>query len=83
MEAPIPTTTYIVTYDVNGGTGTVTSATVTAGEIVTLNDGSGITPPSNKTFSGWGLTDDATETVASPYTPAGNVTLYAVYANQA
>lgn len=83
MDAPTPTTTYTVTYNVNGGTGTVASATVTAGQSLTLDDGSGITPPSNKTFSGWGLTNDATETVASPYTPATNVTLYAVYANQA
>jgi phi13 family phage major tail protein len=83
MDAPTPTTTYTVTYNVNGGSGTVAPATVTAGESVTLNDGSGITPPSNKTFSGWGLTEDATETVASPYTPTGNVTLYAVYTNQA
>ena len=77
MQAP--TSTYTVTYNVNGGTGTVESATVTAGESVTLNDGSGITPPSNKTFAGWGLTSDATETVTSPYTPSANVTLYAVY----
>lgn len=83
MEAPIPTTTYIVTYDVNGGTGTVQNASVTAGESLTLNDGSGITPPTNKTFSGWGLTSDATEIVSSPYTPTGSVTLYAVYTNQA
>lgn len=74
-----PTSTYTVTYNVNGGTGTVASATVSAGESVTLNDGSGITPPTDKTFSGWGLTSDATETVTSPYTPSANVTLYAVY----
>lgn len=80
MEEPTPTpTTYTITYDVNGGTGTVESQTVTAGQSATLNDGSGITPPSDKTFSGWGLTEDATETVSSPYTPTGNVTLYAVY----
>ena len=82
MDAPTPATVYTVAYDVNGGTGTVESASVNAGDSVTLNDGSGITPPSNKTFSGWGLTEDATETVSSPYTPSGNVTLYAVYANQ-
>lgn len=82
MDAPAPATTYTVTYNVNGGTGSVQSATVNAGSSVTLNDGTGVTPPSNKTFSGWGLTEDATETVASPYTPAGNVTLYAVYVAQ-
>ena len=80
MTAPV-TTKYTVTYDVNGGTGTVVPVEVTAGESVSLDDGSGITPPTNKTFKGWGLSEDATETVASPYTPTGNVTLYAIYQN--
>ena len=79
MDAPSPTTTYTVTYDVNGGTGTVESVTVDAGESVVLNDGTGITAPEGKTFSGWGLTEDATEVVSSPYTPSASVTLYAVY----
>ena len=80
MAQPTPvTTTYTVTYNVNGGTGTVEPEEVEAGESVALNDGSGITPPDTKTFSGWGLTADATETVASPYTPVADVTLYAVY----
>lgn len=70
---------YTVAYDVNGGTGTVTSETVTIGESVTLNDGAGITPPDTKTFKGWGLSGDATEVLESPYTPEGDVTLYAIY----
>ncbi len=72
-------TTYTVTYDVNGGTGTVASATVVAGNSVVLDDGTGITPPSGETFSGWGTTAEATTVVSNPYTPQGNVTLYAVY----
>ena len=72
---------YTVTYDVNGGTGTVSPATVDAGVSVTLDDGSGITPPTGETFSGWATTNDAsTPDVTSPYTPTGDVTLYAVYA---
>lgn len=70
---------YTVAYDVNGGTGSVTSATVAVGESVALNDGAGITPPDTKTFKGWGLSGDATELVESPYTPSGDVTLYAIY----
>ena len=70
---------YTVAYDVNGGTGSVTSATVTIGESVALNDGAGITPPDTKTFKGWGLSGDATEVLESPYTPEGDVTLYAIY----
>ena len=79
MDAPTPATVYTVAYNVNGGTGSVPSATVNAGESVVLNDGTGITPPTGKNFSGWGLTEDATETVASPYTPNASITLYAVY----
>lgn len=83
MAEPTPTTTYTVTYNVNGGTGTVASATVTAGESVTLNDGTGITAPNGKVFSGWATTAEATVAdVTSPYTPSASVTLYAVYADQ-
>ena len=79
LQQLMDTETYTVTYNVNGGTGSVPSATVIAGQSLTLNNGSGITPPTNKTFAGWGTTAGATSTVASPYTPTGNVTLYAVY----
>ena len=79
---PEPTTTYTVTYDVNGGTGTVAPVTVDAGESVTLSDGTGITPPTDKQFSGWATTSSAVAPdVTSPYTPTANVTLYAVYDN--
>lgn len=73
---------YIVTYNANGGTGSISAATVTAGQSVTLSDGTGLTAPSGKTFSGWATTSSAaTADVTSPYTPAGNVTLYAVWTN--
>lgn len=69
-----------VTYDVNGGTGTVAAATAIAGNSITLNDGTGITPPTDKVFKGWATTDDAeTADVTSPYTVTEDVTLYAVY----
>ena len=70
-----------VTYDVNGGTGTVTAATAIKGNEISLNDGTGITPPSDKTFSGWATTNDAeAPDVTSPYTVTEDITLYAVYA---
>lgn len=71
---------YTVTYDVNGGTGTITNATVIAGNSVVLDDGSGLTAPENKTFGGWATTSSAEESdVSSPYTPHANTTLYAVW----
>lgn len=73
-----------VTYDVNGGTGEVDAATAIKGNSVELSDGTGITPPDDKVFSGWATTADATEAdVESPYTPTDDITLYAVYAAEA
>ena len=75
-------TTYRITYDLMGGTGTVDDETVNAGSSVTLEDGTNITPPSNKEFSGWATSPTATTpNVTSPYTPSGDITLYAVYVN--
>ena len=69
-----------VTYDANGGTGSVAGATAIKGNSISLSDGTGLTPPSGKVFSGWATTDDATEAdVSSPYTVTDDVTLYAVY----
>ena len=75
-----PVTKYTVTYDVNGGEGTIAPVEVAAGESITLDDGSGITPPTDETFLGWAKTSSAqSATVTSPYTPDSDVTLYAVY----
>lgn len=76
--------TYRVTYDLMGGTGSVDDETVTAGESVTLEDGTNITAPEGKEFSGWATNTSATApNVTSPYTPSGDVTLYAVYVDEA
>ena len=77
------TVTYTVTYNVNGGTGSVDSVTVTAGESVVLDDGSGITAPSEKVFAGWGTNPSATTVITSPLTPIVDTTLYAVYVDEA
>jgi hypothetical protein len=69
-----------VTYNVNGGEGEVVAATAIAGNTITLDDGTGITPPTDKEFKGWATTDDAEAAdVTSPYTVTADVTLYAVY----
>ena len=69
-----------VTYNVNGGTGTVSPETVGKGTEIELNNGSGITAPSEKQFAGWATTAGAeTPDVTSPYKVTADVTLYAVY----
>jgi len=82
-SAVVNVTIATVTYDVNGGTGTVAAATAIKGNTINLSDGTGITPPDTKTFSGWATTNDAeAPNVTSPYTVTGDVTLYAVYTAQ-
>ena len=72
-----------MTYDANGGTGSVASVTVDAGESITLSDGTGLTAPSGKEFAGWALSATAqSATVTSPYTPPSDKTLYAVWVDE-
>lgn len=72
-----------LTYDANGGTGTVNSSKVLEGATTTLNDGTALTPPTGKTFAGWNtLPEGGGEFYAknSKLTmPAGNLTLYALW----
>lgn len=72
--------TWTVTYNVNGGTGSLDAVDVNAGDAITLNDGTGLTAPENKEFAGWAKSSSAQNpTVVSPYTPYDDVTLYAVW----
>ena len=79
-SAVVNVTIATVTYDANGGTGSVAAATAIKGNSISLSDGTGLTPPDTKTFAGWATTADAEEPdVTSPYTVTADVTLYAVY----
>lgn len=72
--------TVTVTYDANGGTGSVAPATAIAGNSVVLSDGTGLTAPEGKAFAGWATESTATEAdVESPLTVTEDVTLYAVW----
>ena len=86
FAAPTPVVTnYTVSYNANGGTGTIDPVTVDAGEAITVNDGSTLTAPESKTFSGWALSAEATEaTIAggSSYTPTADVELFAVWTDE-
>lgn len=68
-----------LTYNVNGGTGSVSPAVVGAGTAVTLDSGSGLTAPSEKKFGGWGISAEATEALESPYTVSADTTIYAIW----
>ena len=79
-EPPAPTT-YTVTYDVNGGTGTMTDANspYLSGSTVTVL-ANGFTAPSGMQFAGWNTTanGDGTDYAAKDtFTITANVTLYA------
>jgi len=73
-------TTYTVTFNSNGGSGTVPSAqTVSAGNSITLPSGSNLSR-SGYAFGGWNTNSSGNGTnysAGSSYTPTGNVTLYA------
>lgn len=73
---------YTLTYDANGGTGTVYPVIAAPIVEITLNDGSDLTPPSNKVFSGWGITDDATDAIEGPIKINEHTTLYAIWADE-
>jgi len=77
--------TYKVTFNANGGSGTVpTAKTVDAGSSITLPNQGSLTN-SGYDFDGWNTKDDGTGTnysAGSSYTPTGNVTLYAKWVLQ-
>ena len=69
---------YSISYNVNGGTGSVVDATYTTGAAgVTLNNGSSLTR-SGYNFAGWKNVGGTTVS-GSAYTPTDNVTLYAIW----
>ena len=73
--------TYVVTFDVNGGSGTTPNAiaVVRGSEITRLPDGSDLTK-SGHTFGGWNTESGGGGTnysAGSPYKPTGDITLYA------
>ena len=70
-----------LTFDPNGGSGTIAGDKVFEGATTSLPGGNGLTPPSGKTFVGWNtLPGGGGEFYAAGSTltmPAGDLTLYA------
>lgn len=84
-------TDYIVTFDSNGGSGTVADQHVTYTKTFTLPSGSGLTPPSDgQSFGGWALSAHANAAdyrvgqqtslqANSQYLSGGKLTFYAYW----
>ncbi|MGL1893217.1 MAG: InlB B-repeat-containing protein [Spirochaetaceae bacterium] len=72
--------TYSITYDLNGGTGSlpVDSTAYLEGAEITLNDGSGIAFTGHF-FSGWSLTSDGSVITPPFLMPANNIILYSIW----
>lgn len=72
-----------VTYDANGGTGTVEDTKdYVVGDTITVKAATGITPPATKTFVEWNTKADGSGTGYDPadtFTAAADITLYAKY----
>lgn len=68
-----------LSYDANTGTGDIPDVVAYDGMIITLDDGSSLTPPEDKVFAGWGLENDSTEALPSKITIAEDTTLYAIW----
>jgi uncharacterized repeat protein (TIGR02543 family) len=76
---PYAPTYYTVTFNSNGGSGTVPSQTVVSGTSITLPSGSGLSR-TDYVFNGWNTNSGGTGTnysAGSSYTVTNNVTLYA------
>lgn len=79
------TVTYNVVYDANGGSGSIATQSVTAGNSVTLAAGTALTAPEGKEFAGWSTVSIATEPqylAGASYTPTADVTFFAVWVDE-
>ena len=72
-----------VTYNANGGSNAPSAVTTYVGAIINVDDGSGLTPPTDKHFIGWDTNSSATipDVVGTYKVPSASVTLYAIYAD--
>ncbi|MCD7846622.1 MAG: InlB B-repeat-containing protein [Oscillospiraceae bacterium] len=77
----VTTTSYTLTYNANGGTGTVVGGTYTSGSTATVASGESLTRE-GYTFSGWNTASDGSGTTYAAgytFTISADTTLYAVW----
>lgn len=69
-----------VTYNANGGSGAPSAVSTYVGAVINVDDGSQMTPPTDKEFLGWDTTSSAAvPDIVGTYKVTGSVTLYAVW----
>ena len=78
---PVNVTTYTISFDANGGSGSMTAGTVVPGSY-TLPE-CGFTEPQGQHFAGWATSDDGAVITDTTITVTGNTTLYAVWEDDA
>ena len=74
---PIPVTTYTVSFDANGGTGTMADVTGVSGSY-TL-PANGFTAPAGQQFKGWATSASGTVITGTSITVSADTTLYAIW----
>jgi phi13 family phage major tail protein len=74
-------TSATVTYNANGGSNAPASVSTYVGATIVVDNGAGLTPPTDKHFIGWDTSSTATipDVVGSYKVTSASVTLYAVY----
>ena len=79
------TVSFNVVYDANGGSGSIATESVTAGQSTTLASGASLTAPSGKQFAGWSTVSIATAPqyeAGETFTPTQDTTFFAVWENE-
>lgn len=79
-----PLSSYIISYNANGGSGAPSSGTKWYGETYTIASGANMTPPSGKRFDSWNTSSSGTGASyvgGSKYTSNAGLSLYATWVN--
>ena len=74
-------TTYTVSFNANGGTGSKAAVEGVSGEY-TLPDSTGLIAPETKVFSGWALAADGEVIATATINVTADVTLFAIWENE-
>ena len=77
-DSTVIPTTFTITFNANGGTGSMEPVTVEEGSRYVL-PACGFIPPVNMQFSGWALSTDGSVIADGAITVTSNITLYAIW----